>query len=75
MGHDIKRGDRVVVRTAFDQYLPRRAATGTTMGEDFLVVRVCTEDEWAAAQAEGRDVRATPWPAEDVQLADHTVEA
>jgi hypothetical protein len=75
MEHDIKRGDRVVVRTAFDQYVPRRAATGATMGEDFMVVRVCTEDEWAAAQAESREARSTPWPAEDVHLAEQAVDA
>lgn len=71
----MKRGDRVVVRTAFDRYVPRRAVTGAIMGEDFLVVRVCSEEEWSAAQAEGREPRTTPWPAEDVQIAEEAVDA
>jgi hypothetical protein len=37
------------------------------MGEDFMVVRVCTEDEWASATAEGREPQSTPWPVEDVR--------
>lgn len=75
MDQNIKRGDRVVVRTAFDRYVPRRAATGPTMGDDFLVVRVCTEEEWSAAQAEGREPQTTPWPAEDVRAAEEVVDA
>lgn len=63
----IRPGDLVLARTAFDELVPRRAVTGPVMGEDFLVVRVCSEDEWQAAAAEGRDPRGIPWPAEDVR--------
>ncbi len=69
MANTISRGDKVRVRDAFGALVERRAVTGTLMGEDFLVVRVCTEEEWAAAAAEGREPRGTPWPAEDVYLA------
>lgn len=60
-------GDRVLARTAFDEWLPRRAVTGPFMS-DFLIVRLCTEDEWSKALSEARDPRSTPWPAEDVRV-------
>jgi hypothetical protein len=37
-------------------------------GEDFPVVWVAREEEWEAAQAEGREPNAVPWPADDVRL-------
>lgn len=62
----VEPGSVVVVRTAFGNEVRKRAATGVVMGADFLVVRVCSEDEWGLAQAEGREPNTTPWPAEDV---------
>lgn len=62
----VKRGDLIEVRTAFDNRVRRRAVSETFMS-DFLIVRVCTEDEWVAAQAEGREPNSVPWPAEDVR--------
>jgi pimeloyl-ACP methyl ester carboxylesterase len=50
---------------------PRRATTGVVDGRDFKVVWLCLEDEWASAQVEGTNPDALPWPAEDVELADH----
>jgi len=62
----IRPGNRVLARSAFDELLPRRAVTGPVRGIDFQVVWVCSEDEWEAAQEEGREPRAVPWPVEDV---------
>ena len=67
---DIQPGSRVLVRTAFDQLVERRAMTGVEAGIDFPVVWVCTEEEWAAAQNGDSSVEGDPWPAEDVSLAE-----
>jgi hypothetical protein len=72
---DIKRGDAVSVRTAFGDLLERVALTGVEMGRDFPVVWVCSRDEWEAGGEEGTELEGLPWPAEDVHLADHPVEA
>jgi hypothetical protein len=61
----ISPGDKVRVRTAFGRLLDRRAVTAPYMS-DFLVVRVCAEEEWEAARVGGREPESTPWPAEDV---------
>ena len=61
----IKRGDVISARTAFDNMVRRRAVSEPVMS-DFLIVRVCTEEEWARAEAEGREPVTVPWPAEDV---------
>jgi hypothetical protein len=67
---EIKRGDQVVAAAAdgVDRHL--RALSGEEAGGDFAVVWVCTEKEWEAAEAEGREPQGVPWPAEDVRLAD-----
>jgi hypothetical protein len=39
-------------------------------GYDFPVVWVCSEEEWQAAHAEGREPEGLPWPAKHVQLAE-----
>jgi hypothetical protein len=71
----IERGDTVMVKTAFGDLLERVALTGIEMGRDFPVVWVCSRDEWEARHDEGTDLEGLPWPAEDVHLADHPVEA
>jgi hypothetical protein len=71
----IERGDQVLARTAFDEQVTRRALSGPIMGSDFVVVPVCTEEEWRAAEDEDRDPRPTPWPAEDVELLVSEAEA
>ncbi len=73
--HEINPGDRVLARTAFGELVPRRAITGPVMGDDFMIVRVCAEAEWTAAQVEGRDPVGTPWPVEDVLPAQEPVDA
>lgn len=62
-------GTHVLARDAFGQLLKRRAVSGPVQGHDFEVVWVCREEEWEAAQAEGREPDAVPWPAEDVRVA------
>jgi hypothetical protein len=68
-------GTKVFIQTADGQLLPRRAISDVERGEDFPVVWVSREEEWEAAQAEGREPDAVPWPAEDVQLAEDENEA
>jgi len=63
----------VTVRTAFGNEVLKRAVTGVVMGADFLVVRVCSEEEWHAAEREDRTPASTPWPAEDVWSAENPV--
>jgi hypothetical protein len=69
----IEPGSRVLARSAFDELLERRAITGVQPGRDFPVVWVCSEQEWQDARAQGREPEGLPWPAEDVQLAEHPV--
>jgi hypothetical protein len=63
-------GARVSVLTATGDRVPRRALTGVQQGHSFSVVWACREDEWAAAEAEGREPVGVPWPAEDVEPLD-----
>jgi hypothetical protein len=61
----------MVQARAFDgEHLERVAMTTVVDGDDFPVVWVCREEEWAAARAEVRDPEGIPWPAEDVRIAD-----
>lgn len=60
-------GDLVVATDATGMPLPKRALGGIMQGDDFAVVWVCREEEWEAAQREGRAPKGVPWPAEDVQ--------
>jgi hypothetical protein len=62
----IESGAQVIVRDARGQTLSRRAITGVVPGHDFPIVWVCKEEEWLAAQSEGREPEGVPWPAEDV---------
>ena len=66
----IQRGSRVLVRTAFDELVERRALSGVEAGVDFPVVWVCTEEEWAVVERGETSAEGDPWPAEDVSLAE-----
>jgi hypothetical protein len=70
---EIKPGTRVTVRSADGKHLPRRAVTGVEKGADFPIVWVSREEEWAAAETEGRDPDAVPWPAEDVEADENEI--
>ncbi len=63
----IERGDELEVRTAFDQWVPRIAASGVELGATFEVVWVCTDTEWRRAESLGEEPDATPWPANEVR--------
>jgi hypothetical protein len=63
----IKPGDRLLVRTAFDDEVERRAVSGIEQGDKFPVVWVCPEEEWESARREGRDPSADPWPVDAVR--------
>ncbi len=66
MENRIKPGAEVLVRAATGDVLSKRAVTGVVDGYDFPVVWACREEEWNAAQRDGREPDALPWPAEDV---------
>jgi hypothetical protein len=65
---EIEVGSIIEVTDAYGDQLRRRALSPVVPGYDFPVVWACREEEWEAAQAEGRDPEATPWPAEDVRV-------
>jgi hypothetical protein len=66
----VQRGDRVLVRSAFNEWLERRALSEEMQGKDFPVIWVCTEAEWQHA-AGGHDVDRVPWPADEVRLHEY----
>lgn len=66
----IQPGSQVLATSASGEPLERRAITEVVDGDDFRVVWVCREEEWMAAQAEGREPDGIPWPATDVVLAE-----
>jgi len=68
-GTGIAAGAHVLVRSLGGGQLLKIATTGVVMGYDFLVVWACRPEEWSAAQIEGRQPEAMPWPAVDVSLA------
>lgn len=63
----IERGTAVLVRDVAGRQLSKRALTGVVEGATFPVVWACREEEWDAAEHEGREPEGCPWPAEDVQ--------
>ena len=67
---EVQRGDRVLAASADGITRQLRATSGVIAGGDFAVVWVCTENEWAAAQAEDRDPEGIPWPADDIKVAE-----
>lgn len=61
-------GQPIEVRDAFGNKLRRIALGPVDPGDEFAVVWACREEEWQAAQAEGREPDGTPWPIEDVEV-------
>ena len=72
---DIEHGDQVLAASADGVERRLRALGSVIAGGDFAVVWVCSEDEWTAAQAEGREPQGIPWPADDVKVAERAVVA
>jgi hypothetical protein len=68
---EFKAGDLVIVVDVEGQKRRKRALSPVLQGGSFPVVVACREEEWQAAQAEGRDPVGIPWPAEDVSLLEH----
>ena len=66
---EIDHGSRVLAAAADGTTRELRALGGVIAGGDFAVVWACSQREWAAAQADGRDPVGIPWPADDVRLA------
>jgi hypothetical protein len=62
----VQPGSAVTIITRTGERLPRRALTSVEAGSDFMVVWVCREEEWEAAQREQRQPLGVPWPADDV---------
>jgi hypothetical protein len=69
-GLALRAGQLIEVRDAFGERLSRRAIGPVEPGYDFPVVWACREDEWQAAQLEGREPDGVPWPVEDVTIAE-----
>jgi hypothetical protein len=67
---ELQVGDIVIVVDAHGTQRRKRALSRVMQGGSFMVVWACREEEWQAAQAEGRDPVGIPWPAEDVSLLD-----
>jgi hypothetical protein len=67
---ELKVGDIVIVIDAQGMRRRKRALSPVVQGGSFEVVWACREEEWQAAQAEGREPVGIPWPAEDVSLAE-----
>ena len=63
---EITAGTPVWAESALGERLGRVAATAIVPGLDFPVVWICEPEEWATAQAEGREPISVPWPAEAV---------
>lgn len=63
----VKRGTVLTVQDACGRKFRKRALGPVVDGHNFPVVWMCSEDEWAEAQAEGRDADGRPWPVEDIQ--------
>lgn len=63
----IERGDRVLARTATNQWVRRRALTGTVPGHDFPVVWVCREEDWDRVGTAPDNEVGVPWPADEVK--------
>jgi len=70
---DIEYGAKVLAAAADGSTRELRALGGVIAGGDFAVVWACSEREWEAAHADERDPIGIPWPAEDIQLAEHDV--
>lgn len=65
----IRVGQRVVATTSARRELVRRAVTTVVSGASFRVVWICSDEEWDAAQREGRKPKASPWPATAIRPA------
>jgi hypothetical protein len=63
-------GQLIEVQDAFGNQLRRVALGSVDPGYDFAVVWACREEEWTAAQAEGREPESVPWPIEDVTIVE-----
>lgn len=57
-------------RTAQGDWIRMRATGWPAPGRSFPVVWVCTEGDYAEAQATGEELRGIPWPLEDVRKVD-----
>jgi hypothetical protein len=63
---EFRNGDVILVRDGRGHELRKRALGPVRQGGSFEVVWACREEEWQAAQREGREPEGMPWPAEDV---------
>jgi hypothetical protein len=64
----LQRGDLIEVTDAAGTVRVKRAFGPVTDRGFFPVVWACREEEWQAAEAEGREPVGMPWPAEDVRV-------
>ena len=72
---EVRPGIIVKVKDGRGRVHVRRAVTGVEPGDQFPIVWVVREEEWAAAAGAGREVEGPmPWPAEDVSPDDETAD-
>ena len=64
---EITSGTLLEVITASGEQAHMRALGGPMKGRDFPVVWVCTEREYAEAQATGKAAEGIPWPLDAVR--------
>jgi hypothetical protein len=65
---ETSKGQPIEVQDALGKRLRRVAAGPVDPGYDFAVVWACRQEEWDAAQQEGREPDCVPWPIEDVRI-------
>lgn len=66
----IEKGTQIEVTDALGRRFSKRALTGINRGGDFESVWACSEEEWSAAEAEGRDPEPElfPWPVRSIRI-------
>lgn len=69
---EVKAGQSVTVTTADNRAVKRRAISGVVNGDDFPVIWVCDDTEYAVAKREGRLPIGVPWPSDCVRSNDTT---
>jgi hypothetical protein len=61
-------GTRVEVTTALGERVVMRALRGPEPGQNFEVIWVATESDYAAAIQAGQEPDVLPWPSEHVRV-------
>ena len=71
---EIRRGTLLECETAGGGHVTMRALGGVVQGYDFPVVWVCTQEEYARAEAAGAEPDGIPWPASAVRVIEQAAQ-